>query len=249
MYFEWIQKNPLRVNKKIRTMYGRLVEHIKSPQSVTFVNKTTGEVEEHTYIFDIEKAQRPIKFIETFLKQSKGQWNGKPLKLELFQKAYIEALFGFVDKDTGFRKYRKSVFFVARKNGKSVLDSAIAIYMLMADKEGGAEIYSVATKKDQSKIVWEEAKKMIRKSSRLSKKVRCLIGGIYFDEKDSFFRALASDSNSLDGLNAHLVIADEVHAWKDKNLMDVVYDSMSAREQPMLLETSTMRNYTRVGIR
>ena len=112
--------------------------------------------------------------------------------------------------------------------------------MLAKDGEGGAEIYSVATKRDQSKIVWEESKKMIKKSPCLAKRIRCLIGGIYYDATDSSFRALASDSNSLDGLNAHLVIADEVHAWKDKNLLDVMYDSMSARQQPLLLETSTM---------
>ena len=151
----------------------------------------------------------------------------------------IEAAFGFVDEN-GYRKYKKVIFFVARKNGKSVLDSAIANYMLVADKEGGAEIYSIATKKEQAKIVWDEAKRMIKKSPSLNKRIRCLIGGIYFDATDSYFRALASDSNSLDGLNSHLVIADEVHAWKDKNLLDVMYDSMSAREQPMLLETSTM---------
>jgi phage terminase large subunit-like protein len=72
--------------------------------------------------------------------------------------------------------------------------------------------------------------------------MRCLINGIFYDATESSFKALASESNSLDGLNAHFVIADEVHAWRDKNLLDVVYDSMSAREQPMLLETSTMRN-------
>ena len=112
--------------------------------------------------------------------------------------------------------------------------------MLTKDGEGGAEVYSVATKRDQSKIVWEEAKKMIKKSPSLAKRIRCLVGGIYYDATDSVFRALASDSNSLDGLNAHLVIADEVHAWKDKNLLDVMFDSMSARTQPILLETSTM---------
>ena len=239
-YNKWIEKNPNKVGNKIKKIYKKLLENIKTPQQVSFLNKTTGEVEKHTYIFDKEKANRPIEFIEKYIKQSKGQWNGKPLKLELFQKAFIEALFGFVDKETGLRKYRKAIFFVARKNGKSVLDSAIATYMLVADKEGGAEIYSVATKKDQSKIVWEEAKKMIKKSPSLSKRIRCLIGGIYYDNTDSLFRALASDSNSLDGLNSHLVIADEVHAWKDKNLLDVMYDSMSARRQPMLIETSTM---------
>jgi len=239
-YYDWIINNPNKVNKKIIKVYKKLVDNIKKPQVVSFLNKITGELEEHTYVFDEKKATRPVRFIEKYLKQSKGVWNGKPLKLELFQKAFIEALFGFVDKDTGLRKYRKAILFVARKNGKSVLASAIGIYMTMADNEGGAEVYSVATKKEQSKIVWEEAKKMIRKSPVLSKRFRCLIGGIYYDEKDATFRALASDSNSLDGLNAHLVIADEVHAWKDRNLLDVMYDSMSARTQPLLLETSTM---------
>ena len=236
-YNEWIKKNPNKVNNKIKKVYSLLEERTKTQQKVSFSNN--GETIEHTYTFDIERANRPIEFIEKFLKQSKGKWNGHPLKLELFQKAFIEALFGFVDEN-GKRKYRKSIFFVARKNGKSVLDSAIAIYMLVADKEGGAEIYSVATKREQAKIVWEEAKRMIKKNPELSKRIRTLIGGIYFDEKDSYFRALASDSNSLDGLNSHLVIADEVHAWRDKNLLDVMYDSMSAREQPLLLETSTM---------
>ena len=238
-YDKWIKDNPGRVCNKVKKIYDRLAKETKTPKKVSFFNATTGKQETHTYHFDLDKGQKPIRFIEKFLKQSKGKWNGKPLKLELFQKAMIEAAFGFVDEN-GKRKYRKVIFFVARKNGKSVLDSAIATYMLTADKEGGAEIYSVATKKEQSKIVWEESKRMIRKSPELAKRIRCLVGGIYFDQKDSYFRALASDSNSLDGLNSHLVIADEVHAWKDKNLLDVMYDSMSAREQPMLLETSTM---------
>ena len=237
-YYNWIESNPNKVCKKIKTIYKRLYEDSLKEKKVSTVIK--GELVEHAYIFDIEKAQRPIRFIERYLRQSKGKWNGKPLKLELFQKAYIESLFGFIDKDTGKRKYRKGIFFVARKNGKSVLDSAIATYMLTKDGEGGAEIYSIATKKEQAKIVWEESKRMIKKSPELNKRIRCLIGGIYYDSTDSYFRALASDSNSLDGLNSHLVIADEVHAWKDKNLLDVMYDSMSAREQPMLLETSTM---------
>ena len=238
-YDKWIKANPNKVCNKIKKIYDRLAKEIKTPKEVSFYNASTKEMEKHTYNFNQKKGSRPIEFIEKFLKQSKGKWNGKALKLELFQKAMIEAAFGFVDEN-GNRKYRKVIFFVARKNGKSVLDSAIATYMLTADKEGGAEIYSVATKRDQSKIVWEESKKMIRKSPELAKRIRCLVGGIYYDKNDSFFRALASDSNSLDGLNSHLVIADEVHAWKDKNLLDVMYDSMSAREQPMLLETSTM---------
>ena len=236
-YYKWITDNPGKVCNKIKTIYKRLVEDIKTEKEISFTKE--GKTETHKYHFDKEKAQRPIEFIEKYCKQSKGKWNGKQLKLQLFQKAMLEAVFGFVDEN-GFRKYKKVIFFVARKNGKSVLDSAIANYMLVADKEGGAEIYSVATKKEQAKIVWDEAKRMIKKSPALNKRIRCLIGGIYYDAKDSYFRALASDSNSLDGLNSHCVIADEVHAWKDKNLLDVMYDSMSAREQPLLIETSTM---------
>lgn len=238
-YNKWIKDNPNKVCKKIKAIYEKLEKDMKIQKEVSFFNAATGEVEKHTYRFDEVKARQPIGFIEKFCKQSKGKWNGKPLKLELFQKAMIEAAFGFVD-EKGKRKYRKVIFFVARKNGKSVLDSALATYMLTNDKEGGAEVYSVATKRDQSKIVWEEAKRMIRKSKSLNNHIRCLVGGIYFDANDSYFRALAADSNSLDGLNSHFVICDEVHAWKDKNLLDVMYDSMSAREQPMLLETSTM---------
>ena len=237
-YYKWICDNPDKVCQKIKKQYAKLVENLKKEQEVSFVNR--GIEEKHTYIFDEKKSLRCIHFIEKYCKQSKGRWAGKSLKLELFQKAMLQSLFGFVDKETGLRKYKKVIFFVARKNGKSVLDSAIATYMLTKDNEGGAEIYSVATKREQSKIVWEESKRMIKKSPILAKRIRCLIGGIYYDANDSYFRALASDSNSLDGLNAHLVIADEVHAWKDKNLLDVMYDSMSARTQPILLETSTM---------
>ena len=127
------------------------------------------------------------------------------------------------------------------------MDSGLANFMLTKDGEGGAEIYSVATKKDQAKVVWDEAKRMIKKSPSLNKRIRCLVGGIFYDKTESFLKALASDSNSLDGLNAHFVICDEVHAWKDKNLLDVMYDSMSAREQPILLETSTM-GYVRESV-
>ena len=238
-YYNWMLKNPNKVCNKVRKVYEKLVKEIKIQREVSFFNSLTGEIETHVYSFDLAKSMKPINFIEKYCKQSKGKWNGKPLKLELFQKAFLQALFGFVD-EKGNRKYRKAIFFVGRKNGKSVLDSGIANFMLTKDGEGGAEIYSIATKKEQAKIVWDEAKRMIQKSPILKKRIRCLIGGIYYDATDSTFRALASDSNSLDGLNAHMVIADEVHAWKDKNLLDVMYDSMSARTQPLLLETSTM---------
>lgn len=241
-YYDWIQKHPERVNQKIKIVYKKLVEDIKKPQQVSFFNEEAGEQETHTYVFDLKRGRLPIEFIEKFCKHSKGKWAGKPVILELWQKAFIEALFGFIDAETKQRKYKKAILFVGRKNGKSTLDAGLACYMLTKDGEGGAEVYSVATRKEQAKIVWDEANHMIKKSPALSSRIRRLVNGIFYDKTESVFKALASDSNSLDGLNAHFVIADEVHAWKDKNLMDVMYDSMSAREQPLLLETSTMRN-------
>ena len=239
-YYEWIQNNPNKVCQKIKKVYKKLVEDIKNPRQVSFYNKTTEEFEVHTYVFDEQKGNRPIEFIEKYCKHSKGKWAGEPVKLELFQKAFIQALYGFVDVETRLRKYKKAAFFVARKNGKSTMDAGLGNYMLTKDGEGGAEVYSLATKKDQAKIVWEEAKKMIKKSPALKKRCRCLVTGIFYDDTESVFKALASDSNSLDGPNGSFVIADEVHAWKDQNLLDVMEDSMSAREQPILLETSTM---------
>ena len=239
-YYNFLLKNPNKACHKVLITYKKLVQDIYNPKQVSFFNEITEEYETHTYIFDEKRGNKPTNFIEKYCRHSKGKWAGQPVKLELFQKAFIQALFGFVDKDTGIRKYKKGALFIGRKNGKSTMDSGLGSYMLTKDGEGGAEVYSVATKKDQAKVVWDEAKRMIKKSPALNKRIRCLVGGIFYDATESFFKALASDSNSLDGLNAHFVICDEVHAWKDKNLLDVMYDSMSAREQPLLLETSTM---------
>lgn len=239
-YHEWILKNPEKVNHKVKTIYDRLVEDIKKPRTAIVFNPATEENETHKYVFDEKLGDRPIQFIEKFCKHSKGKWAGKPVELELWQKAFIEALYGFVDEETRLRKYKKGLLFVGRKNGKSTIASGLAIYMLTKDGEGGAEVYAVATKKEQAKIVWEESKRMIKKSPVLNEICKCRINGIFYDETESIFKALASDSDSLDGLNSHCVLGDEIHAWKDKNLIDVMYDSMSAREQPLFIEFSTM---------
>lgn len=239
-YYQYLLKNPDKANHKILVTYKKLVDDIHKPKTVTFYNEITEENETHTYVFDENKGKLPISFIEQFCKHSKGKWAGKPVILELWQKAIIQSAFGFVDKETGLRKYKKVLLFVARKNGKSTIDSGLSLFMLTKAGEGGAEVYSVATKKDQAKIVWDEAKRMVKKSPALFKRIRCLVNGLFYDRTESCMKALASDSNSLDGLNTFFGVADEVHAWKDKNLLDVIYDSMSAREEPMLWETSTM---------
>jgi phage terminase large subunit-like protein len=224
-YWEEIENGNVIVSKKVRKIYERLVDEIKNPKG--------------DWVFDEEKANRPIEFIERFCKQSKGEWIGKPVQLQLFQKAYISALFGFVHKETGLRRYKETLFLVARKNGKSTLLAGIALYMLMADGEGGAEIYSVATKKDQARIVFTEAVNMVRQSPALSKHLKKRKTDLYMPLTFSKFEPLASDSNSLDGLNSHCVIIDELHAIKDRNLYEVMKQSMSARRQPLLVMITT----------
>ena len=124
-YYQWLLKNPNKANHKILTTYKKLVHDIYNPKQITFYNEITEEEETHTYVLDLAKANRPIEFIEKFCRHSKGKWAGKPVELELFQKAYIQAVYGFVDKDTRQRKYKKGIFFVGRKNGKSTLASGL----------------------------------------------------------------------------------------------------------------------------
>ena len=222
-YYNLIKSGKIKVSEKIKKTYEKIVNELNNPGK---------------YHFDIEKANRPIKFIETFCKHSKGQWAGKPVILDLWQKAIIQTVFGFVD-EKGFRKYREVLIIVGRKNGKSTLLSAIGLYMLFADGEGGAQVCCIASKKDQAKIVFDEAKNMVSQSALLRKHIRKRKTDLYVDLTFSTFEPLSSDSNTLDGLNMHCGILDEIHAWKDRNIYDVSKQSMGARQQPLLLEITT----------
>lgn len=164
---------------------------------------------------------------------------GAPLRLELFQKAFISALFGFVDASTGYRKYRETLFYVSRKNGKSVMLSGLALYMLIADQEAGAEVYSVASKKDQAKIIYEETYNMVRQSPDLLQVIKKRKSDLYFPLTFSKFQPLGKNSDTLDGLNSSLVIIDELHSIKDRNLYEVMKQSQSARRQPLLVMITT----------
>ena len=189
------------------------------------------------YHFDVKRASRPIFFLENFCKQSKGAI-GKPLKLELFQKACIQAIFGFVD-NLGFRKYTEVLWLMARKNGKSVIASGLGLYMMIGDHEGGAEVDCLASKRDQAKIVFDEARNMVAQSPYLRRYIKRRRTDLYSDYNFGVFQPLASDSNSLDGLNPHCGIIDELHSLKDRNLYDVIKQAMTARSQPLLLEITT----------
>ncbi|WMM11550.1 terminase large subunit [Staphylococcus simulans] len=223
-YYRQIKSGEIVASKRITKQYEKLIDDMYNhPQ----------------YIYDHAKAERPIKFIETFCRHSKGELAGKPLILDLFQKAYISALFGFVDKETGKRRYTESFFYVARKNGKTTMLSAIALYMMIADGESGAEVYSVASKRDQANILFDQAHEMIKQSPDLSRNIRKRKSDLYFSHNFSKMQSLGKNSNSLDGLNAHLVVIDELHSIQDRNLYEVMKQSQSARTQPLLIMITT----------
>ena len=190
------------------------------------------------FYLDEELGQRPITFIETFCKQAEGEI-GSPIVLDLFQKAAIQALFGFVYKKTKLRRFNEMLWLMGRKNGKTTILSAIALYMMIADHEGSAECYSVATKKDQASKAFKSAVAMRNQSPEISALVKKRRTDMYMPMTFSSFEPLSSDSNTLDGLNSHLVIIDELHAIKDKNLYEVMKQSTSSRRQPLVVMITT----------
>lgn len=191
------------------------------------------------FFYSIKRANHVLEFAENLCHHSKGKSGGQLVKLELWEKAHLAAVFGFIDIE-GNRQYRESLFIVGKKNGKSLLASIVGNYMLVGDNEPGPEVYAVATKKDQSKIIWGESKRMVRKSPHLLKRVKPLVSELYSDYNDGVFKALASDSDTLDGLNVHCCLMDEIHQWKNgKALYDIMADGTTAREQPLIYITST----------
>lgn len=223
-YWQAIEDGREVVSKKIYKTYKHLVYQLDHP----------GE-----YYYSPARANHVIEFFENYCHHSKGKFGGQLVELELWEKALLAAVFGFVDID-GNRQYQKCVLIVGKKNGKSLISSGVGLYMLLADGEAGPEVYAVATKKDQAKIIWQEAKRMVRKSPSLLKRVRTLVSELASDFNDGTFKALASDADTLDGPNVHCALMDEIHQWKNgRALYDIVADGITAREQPLIFMTST----------
>lgn len=195
--------------------------------------------------FDINIANRHIEFIEKFCKLPSGKL-GMPFKLELFQKARLQAVFGFVD-DNDLRQYNEVLIIEGRKNGKTSESAAVEIDLLVNDHEGAPQIYNIATKLEQAKLGFNACHKMIKQSPTLSAHVKKRASDLYFSYNFGFIKAMASNSNSLDGLDAHGVIIDELAAIKDRDLYDLMKQSMGARLQPLLF-TITTNGFVRESI-
>lgn len=225
-YYEKIRNKEIIAPKKVEKTYMYLAK------------KLDGTIDDG-YTFDSKKAQKIITFFEKYLRHSKGKWGGKLIKLELWQKAMLSAAYGFVDAD-GYRQFQRVILIVAKKNGKSFIASGIGLFHLTADGEPGAEVYSVATTRDQAKITWLEAKRMRNKASALKKRTRATISEIAYDAMDSIFKPLASNADTLDGLNVFCALMDEFQQWKlGRKLYDIVADGVTARDEPMIFMTST----------
>lgn len=195
--------------------------------------------------FDYEIAKRHTDFIEKFCKLPSGAI-GEPLKLELFQKARLQALFGFVD-DNNLRQYNECLIIEGRKNGKTTETAAVELDLLINDKEGSPQIYNLATMLEQAKLGFNAAHKMVMQSPTLAKWIRKRAADLYCDINYGFIKALASNSNSLDGLDVHGAVIDELAAIKDRDLYDLIKQAMGARKQPLLFCITT-NGFVRDGI-
>jgi phage terminase large subunit-like protein len=188
--------------------------------------------------FDVKAAQSAIDFFP-LLKHYKGIWAGKPIILEGWEKFAIGSLFGWMRAD-GSRRFRRLYLEVAKKNGKTLMAAGIGLILAFFDKEPGAEVYSIATKRDQAKYVWNDAKRMVSKNPWLKKLIKPFALSLVQESSASFFRPLGRDSGEAEqGFNPHGVVVDELHVIEDRDSIDNAETGMSARRQPVIVMITT----------
>lgn len=192
------------------------------------------------YVFDENEANRVCKFIE-LLTHTKGELAGTRIHLEPWQVFILTTVFGWLRRADGGRRYRRAYVEVSRGNGKSTLCSGIGLYCLLADREGGAEVYSFATTRDQAKIVFGDAKVMAERNAPLRNKfgLQVLANALYVPTSNSTFQAKSAEGSTLDGLNTHLAIIDELHAHKTRAVYDVVETSTGKRKNSLMFVITT----------
>lgn len=199
------------------------------------------------FYFDAKAAQLAVNFFERLLVHVKGEWAGHAFKLQEWQcEEIIKPLFGWKQAN-GTRRYRTAYIEIPRKNGKSTLGAGIALLLLFADNEYGAEIYSAAADRDQAGIVFELAKAMVESSHQLMKRAEIYKRSIVCTDTMSSYKVLSADAPTKHGLNAHGIIFDELHAQPNRELWDVLTTSIGARRQPLIV-TITTAGFDRTSI-
>lgn len=192
---------------------------------------------DYPWTFDPARAERPINMMERFLVPPKGDY--ERMELMPWQRFVEGNIYGWVDKKTGLRRFREALIVVGRGNGKSTLVAGNAIFGVSKDDERGADVFLLANSKEQAGIVFETAASQIR-ASRIAKKFRVLRSAIHYDETGGMIQHRASDSRKLDGLNPSMAIFDELHAYRDYKLINVIRRGMNKRRQPLALYITTM---------
>lgn len=188
--------------------------------------------------FDEEAAQHAVDFFPSFLVHSKGEWSGTPFEPSDWQQFIVANLFGWKRKD-GTRRYRQAYIEVPRKNGKSTLIAGIGLYLLIADGEGGADVYSAATTIDQARIIHGEAVNMVKKSPMLRGHVGVAVDNLHVERTNSKFEPLSADAETKDGLNVHAALIDEYHAHPTDAMYEVLNTATGARRQPLIIAITT----------
>lgn len=234
-YYSQIAKGDVVACGEIKAIYKRLTEEMDCKD------------DSFPFYFSEKAGNHAIEFIETFCRHYQGERAGELVHLELFQKAFVQSLFGFLEKETNLRRFREYFFEVPRKHGKSFLSACISVYMMVADGEEGAEVYSAATKLDQAKIIYNASKNIVDQSKDLRALVKSTREGLSFKMTRSIMKPLPNESKSLDGLNIHFAALDEIHEQKDRNMYDVLRQGMKARKQP-LIGCITTSGFRREGL-
>ena len=188
--------------------------------------------------FDIEKAYRPIEFIERFLVPTKGDYT----RMELLPwQHFVEAnMYGWLSKKTGLRRFREAIIIVGQGNGKSTMIAGNAAYGLTKDGERGAEIYCLANSREQARIIFNECSSQVANSPILSRHIRLTKQGMFYDRTNSKFQPLASDSKNLDGRNVHMGVFDEIQEYRDYKLINVIKGKTKKRKQPLVIYITTL---------
>jgi len=216
-------------------------EVVFSPGKLPLTMADEHAIEEEGCFFEERSAKRAINFFERYLRHSKGRWAGKPFLLMDWQKYEVVApLFGWKRKN-GTRRFRLAYIEVPKKNGKSGLCSGIALYLLCADGEPGAEVYTAAADHKQAGIVYNESERMVKKSMDLRKrlKIRPSTKTIYYPKNHSVYQALSADVETKEGYDISGLVFDELHAQKKRALWDTLRYAGAAREQPLFVSITT----------
>jgi phage terminase large subunit-like protein len=187
--------------------------------------------------FDTEAAQHVIDFFR-FLKHSKGEWAKRFIELEPWQQACLWVLFGWYKAD-GTRRFRTSYWEIARKNGKSTIAAGVGLYLMVGDGEPGAEVYSAATKRDQARLTHSEATRMVKASPALRKRVTTFRDNLHIRDTATKFEPLGRDADTMDGLNVHAAIVDELHAHRSDEVWGVLETATGSRRQPLMFGITT----------